>query len=146
MSRIRKLPAILGTLLVLVVVAGGAQAAALQASPAKPWGSGQADDTRTKLQTIIIPKFDLRKGSIQEAIELLRRKSKEYDPNGKGINILLLPFPRGGTVQISSPGGNAAPASPPAAVSANTGRTPAGKLPAEEKTKAKEDDAPAPKP
>ena len=47
------------------------------------------DQIVAKLNTIIIPKIDLNDTPISEAIEYLKQKSVEQDPNKKGVNIFL---------------------------------------------------------
>ena len=42
-----------------------------------------------KLESIIIPRIDLRNVTVSEAIEIVRQKSKQLDPEGVGINIVL---------------------------------------------------------
>jgi hypothetical protein len=43
----------------------------------------------SKLDTIIIPRIDLREVTVSEAIEFVRMKAKQLDPEGVGINIVL---------------------------------------------------------
>jgi general secretion pathway protein D len=47
------------------------------------------DQIVAKLNTIIIPKVDLSDTPISEAVEYLKQKSIEQDPNKKGVNIFL---------------------------------------------------------
>jgi hypothetical protein len=42
-----------------------------------------------KLNRIVIPKVDLRNITVSEAIEFLRQKAKQLDPEGVGVNIVL---------------------------------------------------------
>lgn len=42
-----------------------------------------------KLNSIIIPKIDLSDSPVSEAVEYLKQKSKEQDPEKKGVNIFL---------------------------------------------------------
>lgn len=52
----------------------------------------KADDTKNiegKLKNIIIPNLDFEDQSLQEVIDVLRRRSKELDPDKNGVNILL---------------------------------------------------------
>ena len=44
---------------------------------------------RQKLETIMIPKVEFEEASIADVIRYLQRVSKEADPEGKGVNILL---------------------------------------------------------
>ena len=47
------------------------------------------DQITAKLNSIIIPKIDLSDSPISEAVEYLKQKSVEQDPNHKGVNIFL---------------------------------------------------------
>ena len=47
------------------------------------------DQIVAKLNSIIIPKIDLSDTPISEAVEYLKQKSVEQDPNKKGVNIFL---------------------------------------------------------
>ena len=52
----------------------------------------KTDDTKNiegKLKNIIIPNLDFEDQTLQEVIEILRRRSKELDPDKNGVNILL---------------------------------------------------------
>ena len=67
-----------------------------RADPGTPAGSPAqlTDRIRHKLDTIIIPKLELREASLREAIEFLKRKSVEFDtaepdPTKRGVNIVL---------------------------------------------------------
>jgi hypothetical protein len=44
---------------------------------------------RRKLESIVIPKVNFEEATITEVIEYLQRVSKQLDPDGKGVNILL---------------------------------------------------------
>jgi hypothetical protein len=43
----------------------------------------------TKLQTIILPSVEFRDATLVEAVEFIRAKSREHDPDKKGVNILI---------------------------------------------------------
>ena len=47
--------------------------------------------TMAKAKSIIIPKFDLREANLAEALEALRAKAKEFDPEKKGVNLVVKP-------------------------------------------------------
>ena len=47
------------------------------------------DQITAKLNSIIIPKIDLSDSPVSEAVEYLKQKSVEQDPNHKGVNIFL---------------------------------------------------------
>jgi general secretion pathway protein D len=47
------------------------------------------DQIVAKLNSIIIPKIDLNESPVSEAVEYLKQKSVEQDPNKKGVNIFL---------------------------------------------------------
>jgi len=47
------------------------------------------DQITAKLNSIIIPKIDLNDSPVSEAVEYLKQKSVEQDPNHKGVNIFL---------------------------------------------------------
>lgn len=52
----------------------------------------KADDTKNiegKLKTIIIPHLDFEDQTLQDVIDVLRRRSRELDPDKHGVNILL---------------------------------------------------------
>ena len=80
--------------------------------------SERADITR-KLQSIIIDKVNFDKLDITAVIQFLTEKSKELDPDHKGINFVLRLTsdtpPAATTAQPTGPGGGngAAPAAPP---------------------------------
>jgi general secretion pathway protein D len=94
--------------------------------------SGTARIT-TKLNQIIIPKIEFREATVREAIDFLKQKSRELDPETdpakpKGVNIVLklestsgsvLPTPTGPTTtEPAIPGLETAPATVPAAPTA----------------------------
>jgi|SRR5687767_6489875 hypothetical protein len=43
----------------------------------------------SKLNSIIIPRIDLRNVTVAEAFEIVRQKAKQLDPEGVGVNIVL---------------------------------------------------------
>src|SRR5688572_8047243 len=43
----------------------------------------------SKLNSIIIPRIDLRNVTVAEAFEFVRMKAKQLDPEGQGTNIVL---------------------------------------------------------
>ena len=51
-----------------------------------------------KLTSIIIPRIELQEATVAEAIEFLRLKSRQLDPEGVGVNIVLKLPPEGGQV------------------------------------------------
>lgn len=61
-----------------------------------------------KLNGIILPRVDFRESTVREAIEFLVQKSKQLDPEGAGVNIVLKLDDQGG-----GGGGAPAPAAPP---------------------------------
>jgi len=68
------------------------------------------DQITAKLNSIIIPKIDLNDSPVSEAVEYLKQKSVEQDPNHKGVNIFLKLGSQTGTQpQSAIPAPNAAP-------------------------------------
>ena len=55
----------------------------------------------SKLESIIIPKFEVRDVTVAEAIEFLRMKSRQLDPEGVGVNIVLKLPADGGAAAMS---------------------------------------------
>lgn len=45
---------------------------------------------RQKLKSIIIPSLDLESATVKTAVQFLNRLGKRYDPNGVGVNIILM--------------------------------------------------------
>ncbi len=84
--------------------------------PVAIWETGAQNPNSTaaisaKLNRIIIPRVEFRDATVPEAVEFLKKKSRELDvmetnPDRKGVNIVL---------QLDSPGGFSAPAHAPAA-------------------------------
>lgn len=54
----------------------------------------EAARTRAKLQQIVIPRIAFEEASVADVIRHLVKLSKQYDPDKKGVNIMLLPGPR----------------------------------------------------
>lgn len=80
------------------------------------------DQIVAKLNTIIIPKIDLSDSPISEAIEYLKQKSVEQDPNKRGVNIFLKlgsqnssvePTAAGTNVPVGTPSENSASSAEP---------------------------------
>ena len=66
------------------------------------------DQITAKLNSIIIPKIDLNDSPVSEAVEYLKQKSVEQDPNHKGVNIFLKLGAQSGTQpQSATPAPNA---------------------------------------
>jgi hypothetical protein len=65
--------------------------AAIPAFAAPPEGRGIIcrGSTTSKLNSIIIPKIELRNVTVAEAFEIVRQKAKQLDPEGVGVNIVL---------------------------------------------------------
>src|SRR5207302_5571755 len=57
-----------------------------------------------KLNSIIIPKIDFKDSTVREAVDFLVKKSKDLDPEGQGVNIVL---------KLGEEAGIPAPAAPP---------------------------------
>ncbi len=58
---------------------------------AKPDESG----LMRKLEEIVIPTIDFEEATIQTVVEFLKKKSRELDPDGEGVNIILYEEPAG---------------------------------------------------
>ena len=71
------------------------------------------DQIVAKLNSIIINKIDLSDSPISEAVEYLKQKSIEQDPNKKGVNIFLKLTPPGSSAP-ATPTTPGAPAATPA--------------------------------
>lgn len=73
------------------------------------------DQIVAKLNTIIIPKIDLSDSPISEAIEYLKQKSRDQDPEKKGVNIFLKlgQTPASGAPQSTTPESGAPSVAPP---------------------------------
>lgn len=54
-----------------------------------PTDRGRTQQIQQKLDTIIIPSVNFQNVSIREAIDFLRQRSRELDPTGEGVNIVL---------------------------------------------------------
>lgn len=68
------------------------------------------DQIVAKLNSIIIPKIDLNDSPVSEAVEYLKQKGREQDPEKKGVNIFLklAPTAEGGVKSGSKNSGGAA--------------------------------------
>lgn len=56
-----------------------------------------------KLNGIILPRVDFRESTVREAIEFLVQKSKQLDPEGAGVNIVLKLDDQGGGIPAPAP-------------------------------------------
>ena len=81
------------------------------------------DQITAKLNSIIIPKIDLSDSPISEAVEYLKQKSVEQDPNHKGVNIFLKLGPQSSVTgpQLVASTNAASPGSAGAPPQANAG-------------------------
>ena len=70
--------------------------AAAAPAPAEPKGAAMK-----KAKAIILPKIDLRDATLSEAVDFLRVKSKELDPEKKGVNLVLIPSAKGEAPKIT---------------------------------------------
>jgi len=65
---------------------------------------GRRADTRKiqrKLDEIIIPRIDFEEATIPQVIAFLQKRSKQLDPDGEGVNIILYLEDKGGSpVQV----------------------------------------------
>lgn len=61
-------------------------AAAEEARPAAP-----ENPVLAKAEKIIIPKLEMREATFDEALQLLRKKAVEFDPDKKGVKIVVKP-------------------------------------------------------
>ena len=62
----------------------------------RPVAKLEETKVQEKIREIIIPELEFNEATIHQVISFLRKKSKELDPEGKGINIVLyLPTERG---------------------------------------------------
>jgi hypothetical protein len=59
-----------------------------------------ADSVQARAETIILPKMEFRDASVREAVAFLTAKSRELDPENKGVNIVLK-LPETDTTQIT---------------------------------------------
>jgi hypothetical protein len=62
---------------------------ALADGPRKAAPTGCLVQVSRKVDSIVIPRIDFRNVTVEEAIEFLRQKSKQLDPEGEGVNIVL---------------------------------------------------------
>ena len=63
-------------------------------SPGKP--ESEAARMQAKLREIVIPRISFEEANVVDVIRHLVKLSREHDPEGKGINIVLLHGPRTG--------------------------------------------------
>jgi hypothetical protein len=80
-------------LVVQPIGAGGAAVAPVPlpnvAAADAPNGAGAESAALKKAEKIIIPRIELREATLAETVDFLRVKTREIDPDGKGINILV---------------------------------------------------------
>lgn len=55
----------------------------------KPYPRNPGDPFREKLKTLIVPKVEFKATPLEQAVAFMRQRSKELDPTGEGINLLL---------------------------------------------------------
>lgn len=60
-----------------------------------------AQSLENKLSKIIIKKLDVEDAKIKDVFELIRQKSREADPEGKGVNFVFQDIPDSGTVTVN---------------------------------------------
>src|SRR5688500_8526763 len=65
--------------------------AAAPAGDGKPADASKANASKLKqkLEQIIFPSINFRETTLRDAIEFLVQKSKQLDPEGEGVNIVL---------------------------------------------------------
>jgi hypothetical protein len=85
-----------------------------------------------KLNSIILPRVEFRESTVREAIEYLVKKSKELDPDGEGVNMVLkledAPVPQVAPVTPGIPGIPGNPAANPGAAPAAPNGVPETKI------------------
>jgi len=65
-------------------------------------GTACAQSLENKLNRIIIKKIDVEEAKIKDLFEMIREKSKEADPEGKGVNFVFQDVPDGAvTISLS---------------------------------------------
>jgi len=57
-----------------------------------------AETLENKLNKIVIKEFACEEAQAKDVFELVRQKSKEADPEGKGINFVFQDYPEGGAI------------------------------------------------
>lgn len=50
-------------------------------------------DLEQKMKALVIPRLEFRDASVEEIVEQLVQWSRELDPSGEGVNIILVPPP-----------------------------------------------------
>lgn len=70
---------------------GAAPRAVPAGTPAPDAASAPQPSMRDKLDQILIPSIDFKNAPIEAVIEELNRISREADPEGAGVNIILMP-------------------------------------------------------
>ena len=61
----------------------------------------QAAKMRAKLKQIVIPRIAFEEANVADVIRHLVKLSRQYDPEGKGVNIVLLHGPRSGAARAN---------------------------------------------
>lgn len=69
--------------------ADGKVSSMTKSSPVQVEVKADVDNPWTKAEKIIIPRMELRDAKLEEALDFLRVKSKELDPDKQGVNIIL---------------------------------------------------------
>ncbi len=77
----RKITALL--VLLTLTVGGAAAAESVRRHP------GDDAEIRHKLRTIVLPRIDFEEATIHQAVRFLRQRSRELDPEKRGINLVL---------------------------------------------------------
>ena len=74
-------------LAILMLVALGLTVPA--AEPTSKEENSRAQALEAKLKALVFPKVEFEAVSLREAVQVLRQKSKELDPDGEGINFVV---------------------------------------------------------
>ncbi len=74
----------------------GKPAGATAPAPAKPVGAALR-----KAAAIVFPKIDLNAATLSQTIDFLREKSKDLDPEKRGVNLILMPAAEGKDPRIT---------------------------------------------
>ncbi|MFZ2654130.1 MAG: hypothetical protein WAX69_04395 [Victivallales bacterium] len=61
-------------------------------------GVAEAERLENKLSTMMIKEFSVEEAKSKDVFELVRQKSKEADPEGKGVNFVFRDMPDGNAV------------------------------------------------
>ena len=88
-----------------------------QSGPVEP-GPDDTDSINKKLKDIILPRIDFEEATIHQVIRYLRDKSRELDPEGKGVSIV---YQSGGQASADDGAATPAPAAPTTAPATDTG-------------------------